>query len=55
MQISEEINYHKKEVQHLRNEKESLENVLALKAQDVRKTLANEAQRVEEELKRNLA
>ena len=39
----------------VRQEKESLESVLALKAQDVRKTLSNEAQRVEEELKRSLA
>lgn len=30
--ISEDINFHKKEVQMLRSEKESLENVLALKA-----------------------
>ena len=30
--ISEDINFHKKEVVMLRNEKESLENVLALKA-----------------------
>ena len=29
----------------LRSEKESLENVLALKAQEVRKTLTNEANR----------
>ena len=43
--ISEDINFHKKEVQMLRNEKESLENVLALKAQEVRKTLTNEATR----------
>ena len=31
----------------LRGEKESLENVLALKAQEVRKTLTNEATRYE--------
>eukprot|EP00347_Sterkiella_histriomuscorum_P023638 403333906 len=53
--INDEVSYHKKEVQHLRAEKESLENVLALKAQEVRKTLTNEANRIEEELKRNLA
>ena len=45
--ISEDINFHKKEVQMLRGEKESLENVLALKAQEVRKTLTNEATRYE--------
>ena len=53
-------------MQNLRAEKESLENVLALKAHEVRKTLTNEATRysltlitihgrIEEELKRNLA
>ncbi|CDW89746.1 phosphoesterase family [Stylonychia lemnae] len=53
--INDEVLYHKKEVQNMRAEKESLENVLALKAQEVRKTLTNEANRIEEELKRNLA
>lgn len=53
--INEEINFHKKEVLNLRADKESLENVLAMKALEVRKTLSNEATRVEEELKRNLA
>ena len=53
--IQDEVTYSKKEVVMLRTEKESLENVLALKAQEVRKTLTNEAMRVEEELKRNLA
>ena len=43
--IAEEVNYAKREVQHLRSDKESLENVLALKAQEVRKTLTNEASR----------
>ena len=43
--ISEEINYHKKEVQLLRSEKDALENVLAMKATDVRKNLANEISR----------
>jgi hypothetical protein len=44
-QINEEISYHKKEVVNLRAEKESLENVLALKTLEVRKTLNNEASR----------
>lgn len=43
--INDEVSYHKTEVQHMRAEKESLENVLALKAQEVRKTLTNEANR----------
>lgn len=43
--INEEIVFHKKEVLNLRAEKESLENVLAMKALEVRKTLNNEANR----------
>ena len=37
--ISEEVEYHKKEVQILRVEKEQLENVLTDKAQNVRDNL----------------
>ena len=43
--ITEEIQYNKKEVVILRQEKESLENVLSVKAQEVRKTLTTEATR----------
>eukprot|EP00350_Pseudokeronopsis_sp_OXSARD2_P012510 CAMPEP_0170546180 /NCGR_PEP_ID=MMETSP0211-20121228/4560_1 /TAXON_ID=311385 /ORGANISM="Pseudokeronopsis sp., Strain OXSARD2" /LENGTH=76 /DNA_ID=CAMNT_0010850519 /DNA_START=31 /DNA_END=261 /DNA_ORIENTATION=+ len=53
--ISEEVNFHKKESQLLRGEKDSLENILSLKAGEIRKTLTNETSRVEEELKRQLA
>ena len=53
--IAEEVEYHKKECQILRVEKEQLENVLAVKAQEVRKNLQEEANRVEEELKKNLS
>jgi chromosome segregation ATPase len=53
--ISEEVEYHKKEVQILRVEKEQLEGVLATKATDVRENLQDEATRVEEDLKKNLS
>ena len=53
--ISEEINYHKKEVHNLRAEKVTLEEVLTMKAQDVRRSLATDVTRVEEELKRSFA
>ena len=53
--ITEEVEYHKKEVQILRVEKEQLENVLAVKAQEVRKNLQEEATRVEVDLKKNLS
>lgn len=52
--ITDEILFHKKEVQNLRVEKESLEGILAEKSMKVRDTLQSEAQRVEEELKKNL-
>ena len=53
--IHEEVDFHKKEVQILRVEKEELEKVLANKADEVRKGLQSEASRVEDDLKRNLA
>ena len=53
--IAEEVEYHKKECQILRVEKDQLENVLAVKATDVRKNLQEEANRVSEDLKKNLS
>eukprot|EP01017_Pseudomicrothorax_dubius_P051503 TRINITY_DN9929_c0_g2_i1.p1 TRINITY_DN9929_c0_g2~~TRINITY_DN9929_c0_g2_i1.p1 ORF type:complete len:148 (+),score=42.12 TRINITY_DN9929_c0_g2_i1:135-578(+) len=53
--ISDELNLHKKEVQILRSEKDTLESVLSMKTQDVKKTLTNEMSRIEEEMKRHFA
>ena len=53
LQLADELQYHKKEVQVLRSEKETLESVLTMKTQDVRKTLTNENFKVEEEMKRH--
>lgn len=53
--ITEEMNYHKKEVQILRSEKDTLEGVLNMKITDVRKSLMNEIARVEDEMKRHFA
>lgn len=53
--ITEEMNFHKKEVQLLRSEKDTLEKVLDMKISDVRKSLMSEISRVEDELKRHLA
>lgn len=52
--VNEDISYNKREVQMLRQEKEQLENVLSHKSTEVRKTLQMEANRVEEDLKKNL-
>eukprot|EP01017_Pseudomicrothorax_dubius_P022958 TRINITY_DN24702_c0_g1_i1.p1 TRINITY_DN24702_c0_g1~~TRINITY_DN24702_c0_g1_i1.p1 ORF type:complete len:158 (+),score=38.57 TRINITY_DN24702_c0_g1_i1:41-514(+) len=53
--IGDELNLHKKEVQILRSEKDTLESVLSMKTQDVKKTLNNEMSRIEEEMKRHFA
>lgn len=50
--IQDEMNFHKKEVQILKSEKDTLESVLSMKTQDVKKTLTNELMRIEEEMKR---
>ena len=55
LQLADELQYHKKEVQVLRSEKETLESVLTMKTQDVRKTMTNENFKVEEEMKRHYA
>jgi hypothetical protein len=45
--ISNELNNHKKEVQILRSEKDTLESVLTMKTADVKKSLSNELVRIE--------
>ena len=52
-QLIENLNVHKKEVQILRSEKETLESVLTMKCQDTRKALTNELHRVTEEISRH--
>jgi chromosome segregation ATPase len=51
--LQEQLSTHKKEVQILRSEKETLESVLTMKQGDTRKALTNELHRVEEEIKRH--
>ena len=53
-ELSKELNFHKKEVQNLNSEKDTLENVLSMKTDDVKRSLANEIQRIEEDMGRNL-
>ena len=50
--VSDELNFHKKEVQQLKSEKDTLYSVLSMKTQDVKKNLTNELSRIEEEMKR---
>ena len=54
-QLQEQLSTHKKEVQILRSEKETLESVLTMKQGDSKKALTNELHRVEEEIKRHYA
>lgn len=53
--LQENLSTHKKEMQILRGEKETLESVLTMKQNDTRKALTNELHRVEEEIKRHYA
>ena len=53
--LQENLSVHKKEVQILRSEKETLESVLTMKANDTNKALTNELHRVIEEIKRHYA
>ena len=53
--MHESLTTHKKEVQILRSEKETLENVLTMKCQDTRKALTNELHRVHEDINRHYA
>ena len=52
-QLDEDLTYHKKEVQLLRSEKESLESILNTKTGDLKKTLTTELKKVEDEMKRH--
>ena len=49
--IREEINFQKKEVATLRSEKETLEKVLTMKAEDVKKSLTSEVNRVDSDMR----
>ena len=53
--VADEMNFHKKEVQALKSEKDTLESVLSMKTQEVKKSLTNELMKIEEEMKRHFA
>ena len=52
-QLEEELNFNKKEVQILRAEKDSMETVLTIKGQELKKNLGHELLKNEEEMKRH--
>lgn len=51
--ILTEIKYHRKQISIIRSEKETLESVLGMKVDDVKKSVKNEEKRVNEEMERN--
>ena len=54
-QITEEMNYYKREALAIKSEKETLDSVLNSKIQDTEKSLSNELQRVEDDEKRHFS
>lgn len=53
--LTDEMNFHKKEVQLLKSEKETLQAVLTMKTADVKDSLQNELKKIEDEMKRHFA
>lgn len=49
------MNFHKKEVQLLKSEKETLQAVLTMKTADVKDSLQTELKKIEDEMKRHFA
>ena len=53
--LTDEMNFHKKEVQLLKSEKETLQAVLTMKTADVKDSLHAELKKIEDEMKRHFA
>ena len=53
--LQDEMGFHKKEVQLLKSEKETLQAVLTMKTADVKDSLTGELKKIEEEMKRHFA
>ena len=49
--LQEDINFQKKEIKTLRSEKETLDDTLTRKAQDIRKNLAQDVLKSEEDMR----
>ena len=54
-QITEDISSHKKEIQILKSEKETLQSVLTMKTGDVKEALTEELKTLENEMRRHFA
>ena len=53
--LNDQLSSHKKEVQILKSEKETLQSVLTMKTSDVKDALTEELQSIENEMKRHFA
>mmetsp|Transcript_16632 Transcript_16632/g.25637 ORF Transcript_16632/g.25637 Transcript_16632/m.25637 type:complete len:103 (-) Transcript_16632:144-452(-) len=51
--LQEELNFYKKEIQNLRSEKETLDDSLTRKAQEIRKNLTQDVLKAEEDMKKS--
>ena len=51
--LTEELIFYKKEISALRSEKETLDDTLTRKAQDIRKQLTNDVLKAEEDMKKS--
>ena len=54
-EIANEMNAHKNEVNHLKSEKDSIQELLKSKHDEVKNTLIQDLNKVEEEMKRHFA
>ena len=50
--LQEELNFYKKEIKSLRSEKETLDDTLTRKAQEIRKNLTNDVLKAEDDMKK---
>ena len=53
--VADEMNNHKKDVVSLKNEKDTLQEILKLKTHEVKNTLLQELNKVEDEMKRHFS
>ena len=53
--VADEMNTHKKDVVSLKNEKDTLQEILKLKTHEVKNTLLQELNKVEDEMKRHFS
>lgn len=53
--VADEMNAHKKDVSSLKTEKDSLQEMLRLKTQEVKQNLISELNKVDDEMKRHFA